>query len=114
MNPLVSAYLALAGAIIFEVTATNFLQRSEHITRLGPTLLSVFFYAGSFYFLAQALRSLPLGIAYGIWGGLGIVLTAGLSVFVFKQRLDAPALIGIGFIVVGVIIVNGFSKSVTH
>ena len=108
------AYAALAGAIIFEVTGTNFLARSDHITKFGPTVAAAFFYALSFYLLAQALRQVPLGIAYGLWGGLGIILTAALSVIVFKQRPDMPAVIGIGFILVGVVIANGFSKSMTH
>lgn len=114
MSGIAAAYVALAGAIVFEVTGTNFLARSEHVTKLGPTTAAAIFYALSFYLLAQALRQVPLGVAYGLWGGLGVILTAAMSVIVFKQRLDMPAVIGIGFILVGVVIVNGFSKSMTH
>ena len=71
-------------------------------------------YIACFFFLSQALKSIPLGIAYAIWGGLGIVLTAIISVVVFKQSLDIPAIIGIILIVTGVIVMNFFSKSAAH
>lgn len=108
------SYAALVGAIVSEVIGTTFLGKSEHFTKLTPTFLSVGFYAISFYLLAQALRSVPLAVAYASWGGLGIVLTAVVSVMIFKQRPDAAAMIGIGLIVLGVVIVNGFSKMSSH
>lgn len=114
MNPNIVSWAALAGAIVFEIVGTTFLSRSEHITKLTPTLAAVFFYGCSFYLLAQALRTLPLGVAYAIWGGLGIVLTAVVSVVYLKQRLDGITMVGIGFIVVGVVIVNAFSKTGGH
>ncbi len=114
MNPMMVSWAALGGAIVCEVTGTTFLARSEHITKLGPTLASAAFYAASFYLLAQALRHLPLGIAYAIWGGAGIILTAIISVVIFKQRLDWTAMAGIGMIVAGVVVVNAFSKSGAH
>ncbi|WP_057419773.1 DMT family transporter, partial [Pseudomonas syringae] len=82
--------------------------------RLVPTGLVIVFYGFAFYGLAQALKGLPLGIAYAIWAGLGIVLTTLVGVIVFKQRLDLPALIGIVFIVTGVIVMNAFSKTASH
>jgi len=114
MNPMMVSWAALGGAIVCEVTGTTFLARSEHITKLGPSLASAAFYAASFYLLAQALRHLPLGVAYAIWGGAGIILTAIISVVIFKQRLDWIAMAGIGLIVAGVVVVNAFSKSGAH
>ena len=114
MNPNLLSWAALAGAITCEVIGTAFLNKSEQFSKLTPTLVSLAMYGGSFYLLAQALRTVPLGVAYAVWGGLGIVLTAIVSVVVFKQRLDAIAVVGIGFIVVGVVIVNGFSKGSGH
>ncbi|MCM2477802.1 multidrug efflux SMR transporter [Rhizobium sp. CG5] len=114
MNPLMLSYSALAGAIVLEVIGTTFLQKSEQFSRLWPTLAMVAFYVASFYLLSQALKGVPLGIAYAMWGGLGIVLTAIISVVVFKQSLDLPALIGIGMIVAGVVFMNTFSHSVSH
>lgn len=110
MNPTVLSWAALGVAIVCEVIGTAFLQRSEHFTKLVPSVITVGFYVVSFYMLAQALRTLPLGVAYAIWGGVGIVLTATVSVVIFKQSLDWIALLGIGIIVVGVVVINGFSN----
>ncbi|QRZ14029.1 QacE family quaternary ammonium compound efflux SMR transporter [Paracoccus methylovorus] len=107
-------YATLFTAIALEVVGTTFLQRSEQFTRLMPTLLMGLCYAGSFYFLSLALRAMPLGIAYAIWSGLGIVLVSLIGLFLFGQRLDLAAVIGLTMIVGGVIIVNMFSTSVTH
>ena len=114
MNPIALAYASLAGAIICEVVGTTFLQKSAQFTKLGPTLAMIALYAVSFYLLSQALKGMPLGIAYAMWGGLGIILTALISVFLFKQSLDPAAMAGIGLIVAGVIVMNAFSNSVTH
>lgn len=114
MNSVVVAYGWLIAAIVSEVAGTTFLQKSEQFTRLMPTVTMAVFYAASFYCLSQALKSLPLGVAYAIWGGVGIVLTAVIGVVVFKQGLDLPAVIGIGLIVSGVVVVNVFSKSLAH
>ncbi|KRW93324.1 SMR family transporter [Paracoccus sp. PXZ] len=107
-------YATLFTAITLEVVGTTFLQRSEQFTRLVPTLLMGLCYAASFYFLSLALRAMPLGIAYAIWSGLGIVLVSLIGLFVFGQRLDLAAVIGLTMIVAGVVIVNLFSGSVTH
>ncbi|WP_041785529.1 DMT family transporter [Rhodospirillum centenum] len=114
MSPVLMAYGALALAIVCEVAGTTFLQKSEQFTRPGPILLMVLFYAGSFYFLAQALKAVPLGIAYAVWAGVGIVLTAVIGAVIFRQMLDAAAILGIGLIVAGVVVIQIFSKSVTH
>ena len=93
---------------------TTFLQRSEQFTRLVPTLMTGLCYAASFYFLSLALRTMPLGIAYAIWSGLGIVLVSVIGLLVFGQKLDLAAVTGLSLIVAGVVIVNLFSGSVTH
>lgn len=114
MPPLVFGYGALAAAIACEVIGTTFLQKSEQFTKLAPTLIMAACYAASFYCLTHALKVLPLGIAYAIWGGLGIVLTALIGLFVFRQTLDTAALAGIALIVSGVLVINLFSHSAAH
>jgi len=105
-------YLALAAAIGLEVIGTTALQASDSFTRPLPTVIMAVSYLASFYLLSLALRVIPIGIAYAIWSAMGIVLISLIGYFVFKQSLDAPAVIGIGLIVVGVVIVNVFSRSV--
>jgi small multidrug resistance pump len=114
MNPVVTAYCVLAGAIVLEVIGTTLLQKSAQFTRPWPTAGMVVFYVASFYLLSQALKQLPLGIAYAMWSGLGIVLTALVSVFVFKQSLDLAAFAGMGLIIAGVIVMNTLSSAVSH
>ena len=113
MNPLVT-YGALFAAIVFEVIGTSFLQQTQQWTRLVPTLLMGASYAVAFYLLSITLLTMPVGIAYAIWSGLGIVLISLVGLVVFKQSLDLPAIIGLGLIVAGVLIVNLFSESVRH
>jgi small multidrug resistance pump len=113
MTPLLSAYSVLGAAIVLEVIGTTFLHKSEQFTRFGPTLIMALCYLVAFYFLSLALRVIPVGLAYAIWSGLGIVLISAIGYFVFRQTLDLAAIIGLGFIVVGVVIVNVFSKSIT-
>lgn len=107
-------YLFLALAIISEVVGSSFLNASNQFTKLIPSAITVVAYLLCFYFLSIALKSIPLGIAYAIWGGLGIVLTAIISVVVFKNKLDIGAIIGISLIVAGVVVLNVFSKSTSH
>ena len=114
MNPLYLAYAHLAAAVVCEVSGTAFLENSQQFTKLGPTLWCLLLYAASFYLLAQALKAVPLGVAYAIWGGVGIILTAIVGVALFRQALDAAALIGIGMIVSGVLVMNLFSSTVSH
>jgi len=107
-------YLFLALAIISEVIASSFLNASQQFTKTIPAVVTVVAYLACFYFLSIALKFIPLGIAYAIWGGLGIVLTAIISVVVFKTKFDIPALIGILLIVAGVVVLNFFSKTNAH
>jgi len=106
--------VALLTAIVLEVIGTSALQASAQFTRVGPTLLMAVCYVGSFYLLSVVLKTIPVGIAYAIWSGLGIVLIATVGYFRFGQALDAPALVGIGLIVAGVLVVNLFSDTVAH
>ena len=109
-----SPYLPLCLAIGLEVLGTSLLQRSEQFSRLWPTVGMALCYLVSFYLLSLSLRVLPLGIAYAIWSALGIVLVALIGLVVFGQKLDLPAVIGLGLIVLGVLVVNLFSKTVGH
>jgi len=111
---LFALYWPLLTAIVFEVIATSALQASQQFSKPVPTVITVLGYLGAFYFLSLTLRHLPVGIAYAIWSGLGIVLISIIALVLFKQRLDMPAIVGIGFIITGVIIINVFSKTVTH
>ena len=114
MNPIFIGYGFLMLAIICEIMATTLLVKSEQFTRLLPTLMMAVLYIVSFYFLSQTLKTIPLGIAYAIWGGIGIVLTAIIGIVVFKQTIDAGAVAGITLIVSGVIVINVFSQTVAH
>ena len=105
-------YLLLA--ILSEVVATSALKSSESFSRLWPSVLTVVGYGVAFYQLSLTLRELPVGIAYAIWSGVGIVLVSLAAVVLFGQKLDLPALIGMGLIVAGVIVINVCSKSVVH
>lgn len=114
MSPLVIAYLFLSGAIVAEVSGTMLLQQTAQFTRPVPTIGMALCYALSFYLLSHALKTLPLGIAYAIWGGVGIVLTLIIGVTVFKQALDCQAIAGVAMIVGGVVMINVFSKAAAH
>ncbi len=108
------AYIYLGIAIIAEVIATSALKASDEFTKVLPSVTVVVGYAAAFYFLTLVLRTIPVGIAYGIWAGLGIVLITIVGALVIKQIPDLPAVIGMGLIVAGVVVVNVFSKSVPH
>ena len=107
-------YLFLTLAIAFEVVGSSFMKASEGFSKWVPSSIVIIAYLTCFYFLSLALKTIPLGIAYAIWGGLGIVLTAIISVVIFKQKLDFPAIVGIVLIVSGVVVMNFFSKTTTH
>ena len=108
------AYAYLGVAIVAEVIATSALKASDGFTRLWPSLVTTVGYAIAFYCLALTLRVIPTGIAYAIWSGIGIVLISAVGWVWFRQALDLPALIGLGLIVAGVVVVNVFSTSVGH
>lgn len=107
-------YLSLLAAIVFEVAGTTALQASRQFTQPGPTALVVVCYLVSVYFMALALKAMPVGIVYAVWSGLGIVGIALISVFWFGQRLDSAAIAGLALIVAGVLVIHLFSKSVPH
>ena len=109
-----SNYLYLGLAIVAEVAATSCLKQSEGFTRLWPSVVTVLGYALAFYFLSLTLREIPVGIAYAIWSGVGIVLIASIGWLLMKQSLDLPALLGIGLIVAGVAVIQLFSESAAH
>lgn len=114
MNPALLTYGSLAAAITLEVVGTTLLQQSQQFTRLMPTLGMALCYGAAFYLLSIVLRTMPVGIAYGIWSGLGIVLVSAVGVFLFKQTLDLAAIAGLALIIAGVVVVNVFSSSVSH
>ena len=107
-------WLYLSVAIVLEVVATSALKASDGFTRPLPSLLVVAGYSAAFYTLSLTLRTLPVGIVYAVWSGVGVVLITLVGWLWFKQELDVPAFIGIALISSGVIVLNFFSKSVVH
>ncbi|MCL4675523.1 MAG: QacE family quaternary ammonium compound efflux SMR transporter [Pararhodobacter sp.] len=107
-------WLILAAAILFETIGTTALKASDGFTRLGPSVVSIATYMVSFWLLALVLRTIPVGIAYAIWSGLGICLISIIGYFAFNQRLDTPAMIGLGMIVAGIAVINLFSAAAPH
>ena len=107
-------YVYLAMAIAFEVIATSALQASNGFTRPWPTIVTVVGYGIAFYCLSLTLRTIPVGIAYAIWSGVGIVLITAVGWVLYRQSLDMPALIGIALIIAGVLVINLFSRTVSH
>ena len=105
-------WIYLAIAIVSEVIATSALKSVEGFTRLVPSMLVVVGYASAFYFLSLTLRTIPLGVAYALWSGVGVVLVALVGWVVYHQSLDAAAFIGIALIIAGVVVLNLFSKAV--
>ncbi|QBC32734.1 multidrug efflux SMR transporter [Pandoraea sp. XY-2] len=108
------AYLYLLVAIVAEVIATSALKASEGFTRVGPVALVVVGYGVAFYMLSLTLRTIPVGVAYAMWSGLGIVLISIAARVLFGQKLDAPAVIGMALIIAGVLVMNLWSKSSAH
>ena len=107
-------YIYLFIAIGFEVIATSALKLTDGFTKLIPSIVTVAGYGLAFYFLSLPIRTLPVGVVYAFWSGIGIVLITAIGWFWFRQTLDAPALIGMGLIVAGVVTINLFSNSLTH
>ena len=107
-------YLYLSIAIVAEVIATNALKASEEFTRPGPIIIVILGYSAAFYFLSLVLKTIPVGVAYAIWSGVGIVLIAIVAAIMFKQVPDLPAIVGMTLIVSGVIVINVFSKTISH
>ena len=110
MNGFVYLGLAIAG----EVVATSFLRASNGFSALLPSIVVVVGYAITFYFFSLALQTIPVGVGYAIWSGVGIILVSIIAYFAYGQTLDLPALLGIGLILAGVLVINLFSHSTTH
>ncbi len=108
------AYVYLAVAVIAEVIATSSLKASNEFSKLLPSLLVLFGYGLAFYCLSVVLRTLPVGVTYAIWSGVGIVLVAIVAAIVYQQIPDWPAIIGMGLIITGVLVMQLFSKTVPH
>ncbi|BEL80578.1 QacE family quaternary ammonium compound efflux SMR transporter [Serratia marcescens] len=104
----------LTMAIVAEVIATTMLKASDGFTRLWPSLLVVLGYGVAFWGLSMVVKSMPLGIVYAIWSGMGIVLVSVAAVFVYQQKLDWPAIVGMGLIIAGVLVINLLSKASVH
>jgi len=101
-------------AILSEVIATTSLKFSEGFTRLVPSVVVVIGYGLSFYLLSVALKAMPLGVAYAIWSGVGLILTVIAGMVLFRETLDWARVVGILLIIAGIVFINVFSKSVVH
>lgn len=106
-----SKWLLLSAAILAEVFGTSFLKASEGFTRFWPSIAVIAGYLVAFYFLSLTLKVIPVGVAYAIWAGVGVVLIALIGWVIFDQHLDFAAIVGIGLIVAGVVVLNMFSSS---
>jgi small multidrug resistance pump len=107
-------WLFLGIAIVSEVVGTSMLKSSEGFTKLWPSLIVVVGYGAAFFFLSLSLRTIPIGVAYAIWSGIGIVAITAIAWVFLDQRLDTPAIVGILLIVAGVVTMNMLSNSVVH
>lgn len=107
-------WLFLFAAIVSEVIATSALKASEGFTVAIPSIIVAIGYSGAFYFLSLTLRTIPIGMAYAIWSGVGVALITLIGWVVFNQKLDAAATLGIVMIVAGVCVIYGFSESTAH
>lgn len=109
-----NTYVILAISICAETLATTMIKASAGFSKLIPSIIVVVGYAISFYGLSQVVKTMSIGIAYTIWAGIGIFLVSLMSFIIYKQKLDLPAIIGIIFITLGIMIIQLFSKSVSH
>ncbi|MBO6640531.1 MAG: QacE family quaternary ammonium compound efflux SMR transporter [Roseitalea sp.] len=107
-------YVYLFVSVVAEAVGYAALNASAQFTRLWPSLLVIGGFAGSFYFLTLALKYLPLGITYALASGLGIIVVSLAGVIVFGQRLDLGAVIGLGLIIAGMVVINAFSDFAVH
>lgn len=111
---MLKVYLILALAVLCEALGLASLQASQQFTRLVPTVGVLAGFGGSFYLLTIVLKTLPLGITYAVWSGMGICLTAFFGWALFRQGMDMAAIIGTGLIIVGIAVINLFSETATH
>ncbi|MEH0834905.1 EmrE family multidrug efflux SMR transporter [Pectobacterium cacticida] len=109
-----NSYILLGGAIVAEVIGTTFMKYSEGFTRLWPSIVTILSYCAAFYLLSQTLNTIPTGIAYAIWSGVGIVLISLAGWLISGQKLDIPAIAGMFLICAGVLVINIFSKVSPH
>lgn len=109
-----NAYVSLTIAIIAEIIATSALKASEGFSKLLPSAIVIIGYGAAFYFLSLTLKTIPVGLAYAIWSGVGIAVISVIGWLFFKQALDLPAIAGIALIIAGVVIINFLSKSSAH
>ncbi len=107
-------WLLLSVAIVCEVIGTTFLKLSEGLTRLVPTLVTAVCYGIAFWCLSVTMRTIPTGIIYAIWSGVGVVLIGVVGWIFLGQKLDLPAMLGMGLIIAGVLVINLFSHAVSH
>jgi len=107
-------YIYLIFAVLAETIGTTALQASHQFTRLGPSIVVVIGYAAAFYLLSLTLNVMPVGLVYAIWSGVGIIFIALIGLMVFGQRLDLPAVLGLGMIVGGILVIHLFSGTTTH
>jgi len=107
-------YIYLSIAIVAEVAATSALKASDGFTKILPTIVVIGGYGVAFYLLSIIVKTLPVGLTYAIWAGLGIILVAIVGAILYKQMPDLPAIIGMTLIVAGVVIINLFSKTTSH
>jgi small multidrug resistance pump len=108
------SYFYLIIAIVAEVIATSALKATEEFSRLGPSLIVVIGYLTTYYFLTLSLRTIPVGIAYALWAGIGLLLVVLVAAVVYRQIPDWPAIIGMGLIISGVAVIHLFSTTVRH
>lgn len=111
---MLQVYVLLALAILAETAGTTALQASQQFTRFWPSVFVVVSYGLSFYLLAITLKYMPVGVVYAIWAGLGIVFISAIGYVVFGQKLDLPAVLGIGLIIAGIVVIQLLSKTAPH
>ncbi|WP_293759933.1 SMR family transporter [uncultured Aquitalea sp.] len=109
-----NAWGFLAVAIVSEVVATSAMKMTDGFTRFWPSAVTTLGYVLAFYMLSQALRSVPVGVAYAIWSGVGIVLVSIVAWQLYGQKLDTPAVLGMAMIMGGVAVINLFSRASAH
>jgi len=107
-------YLTLFFAVLAETIGTTALQASQQFTRLGPSVVVFLAYGVSFWLLSMTLRFMPVGVVYAIWSGVGIVFIAIIGFLVFRQSLDIAAVLGIGLIIAGIVVIQLFSNTTMH
>ncbi len=111
---MLNTYLILLAAVAAETIGTTALQASQQFSRTGPSVLVVVAYGLSFWLLSLTLKALPVGVVYALWSGLGILLIALIGFAVFGQKLDLAAVLGMGLILAGIVVINLFSNATHH